>query len=185
LKERSFERVGDIKTIPFKARIIVSTKRDLGQLVKEGKFNEELYYLLKVFMIEIPPLRYRKDAIPQLVVHFINKINKEQSKKIERIPYEIIEKLMRYNWPGNIRELENILYQMVVLSNNELLENKDIPIEENNIHSDNQDRSNLSLHEIEREHINLVLRKVHNNSFEAARILGISVETLSRISGFN
>jgi DNA-binding NtrC family response regulator len=176
---------GELTKIPFRGRIISATNVNMNKLVKEGKFNEELFYRLKVLFIEIPPLRRRKDAIPLLTIHFINNINKDLNKNIRKVPYEVIEKLMKYDWNGNIRELYNILYQAAVLSHNNVLAKENIMISDNMVYSDDRERSSLSLLEVEREHIKLVLDTVNNDMLKAAQILGISLESLNKISGFN
>jgi DNA-binding NtrC family response regulator len=186
LQEREFERVGGEDTIPLKARIIAATNKDLEDLVKKGKFREDLFYRLKVFLIEIPPLRKRKDAIPHFVIHFVNRINKELNKNIRKIPYDVMEMLMKYDWIGNVRELENTLYQAIVLSHSDVLEKENILIRDNVIWRDEHGRSGLSLNDVEKEHIKLVLGKVNNDKQKAAKILGISLATLyTKISSYN
>ncbi|MDR3609221.1 MAG: sigma 54-interacting transcriptional regulator [Ignavibacteriaceae bacterium] len=173
-----------LESVPLKARLIAASSRDLRTLVNEGRFSEELYYRLKILSIKIPPLRKRKDDIPHLVNHFINRINKILNKEIRITPYEVIEMLMRPSWTGNVRELENAIYQAIVLSHSDVLEKQNIRIHDNIINIDDQERSGLSLHEVEREHIQLVLRKVNNDMLKASKILGISLEQLCKISGF-
>lgn len=183
IQEKEFEKVGGEVTIPLKARIIAATNKDLGTLVDQKKFREDLYYRLKVFSIEIPPLRERKEAIPDLVLHFLKKFNKELHKNIRKIPYEVMESLQNYEWIGNVRELENILMQAVVLSKGDVLEKESILLRNqfnHNAFSGNGcDRSKLSLDEIEKEHIKLVLDKVNWNKKAAYTILGITKPTLN------
>ena len=126
LQEREFEKVGGEVTIPMSARVVAATNRNLNELVKEGKFREDLYYRLKVFTIDVPPLRERKDDIPSLVIHFLRKINKDLHKNVKKIPYEVMEMLQNNEWVGNVRELENILLQAVVLSKGDVLENENV-----------------------------------------------------------
>jgi len=106
LQEREFERVGDNRPIRVEVRIISATNKDLRQLVKEGRFGEDLYYRLKVFPILVPPLRDRKDDLPLLVDHFIKKLNRQNNKDIKGCAPEAMKALLQYNWPGNIRELK-------------------------------------------------------------------------------
>jgi two-component system response regulator AtoC len=173
-----------LESVPLRARLIAASSRDLRTLVNEGRFSEDLYYRLKILSIKIPPLRKRKDDIHHLVNHFINRINKILNKEIRITPYEVIEMLMKPSWTGNVRELENAIYQAIVLSHSDVLEKQNIQIHDNIINIDDQERSGLSLYEVEREHIQLVLRKVNNDMLKASKILGISLEQLYKISGF-
>jgi len=111
-----FERVGSSKIRYSNARIIASTNRDLDAMVREGEFRQDLYYRLSVFPIEIPPLRERKQDIPRLVAYFVERMRVRLGKHITRIPQRIIDKLVAYDWPGNIRELENIIERSVIIS---------------------------------------------------------------------
>ena len=111
IQEKEFEKVGGEKTLPMKARLVVATNRNLANFVRIGKFREDLFYRLKVFSIDIPPLRNRKSDLPALVVHFLKKINTELNKNVTIIPFEVMELIQNYDWIGNIRELENTLMQ--------------------------------------------------------------------------
>jgi len=111
-----FERVGSSKSRRSDARIIASTNRDLDAMVREGKFRQDLYYRLSVFPIEIPPLRERKQDIPRLVAYFVESMRARLGKNITRIPQQVIDELVAYNWPGNIRELENIVERSIIIS---------------------------------------------------------------------
>jgi DNA-binding NtrC family response regulator len=179
LQEREFERVGGEVTIPMRARIVTASNRNLEQLVEEGKFREDLYYRLKVFTIDVPPLRERTEDIPSLVVHFIKKINKELHKNVWKIPFEVMEMLQKHEWVGNVRELENTLLQAVVLAKGDVIEKEYILLRERagetNGHSD---QSRLSLAEIEKRHIKLVLDAVEWDKQQASKILGIAKTTL-------
>jgi transcriptional regulator with PAS, ATPase and Fis domain len=179
LQEREFEKVGGEATIPLKARVVTASNRVLEDLVQEGNFRDDLYYRLKVFTIEVPPLRERRDDIPSLVVHFIKKINKELHKNVWKIPYEVMELLQRHEWVGNVRELENTLLQAVVLAKGDVLE-KEYLLLNNYRHqrNDNSDPSRLSLSEIEKKHIKLVLDSVDWDKPQASKILGIAKTTL-------
>jgi Nif-specific regulatory protein len=116
IQEKEFERVGGSESIRVDVRLIAATNRNLEEMVKNGLFRQDLYYRLSVFPILLPPLRERKDDIMPLVMHFIEKIAKNNRKKIVRIASEAISMLMQYNWPGNIRELENIVERAIILS---------------------------------------------------------------------
>ena len=121
LQEREFERVGSAKILRSDARIITATNQNLAQMVAERKFREDLYFRLKVVEIYVPPLRERKPDIPLLVEHLLNKINRDLHRHVTKIPKEVMDVLVQYEWPGNIRELENILTRAVVLSKGDIL----------------------------------------------------------------
>lgn len=128
LQERTFERVGGVKSIQIDVRIVAATNQDLEKAIEEKRFREDLYYRLNVIPIDIPPLRKRKDDIPLLVDHFIDKFNRKKNKKVKGITAEAIAMLLKYYWPGNIRELENLVERMMVLMNNEdMITTEDIP----------------------------------------------------------
>ncbi len=128
LQEREFERVGGNQTIKTDVRVIAATNRDLEKAIKDGAFREDLYYRLNVVSIVIPPLRERKEDIPGLLDFFIKKYGQENKKNISAISTEARDLLMRYSYPGNVRELENIIERAVVLSKRELLTSADLPI---------------------------------------------------------
>ena len=179
LQEREFERVGGEITIPMKARVVSASNKNLADLVHLGKFREDLFYRLKVFTIEIPPLRERKEDIPKLVVHFLKKINKELHKNVWKIPYEVMEMLQTHEWVGNVRELENTLLQAVVLAKGDVMEKEYILIKQNEIViNDDVNKANLSLADIEKSHIKLVLEEVNWDKQIASKILGIAKTTL-------
>jgi len=179
IQEKEFEKVGGDNAVKVKARIITATNKDLEDLVKKGKFRDDLYYRLKVFTINMPPLRTRKDDIPQLVVHFLAKINNELHKNVHIVPYDVMEILQSYNWVGNVRELENILTQAVVLAKSNVL-GKEYLILKGNYDSGKKMelKSLLTLSEMERAHILDILRSLSWNKNRAAKILGISKSTL-------
>ena len=161
----------------MQARIVAATNRSLGDLVRQGKFREDLFYRLKVFTIEVPPLRERKNDISALVIHLLKKINNELHKNVRKIPIEVMEMLQNYDWIGNVRELENILYQAVVLSTDDVLQKENILLRKIVPEGINVD-SDLSLSEIEKMHIEHILKKVNFNKTRACSILKISKPTL-------
>ena len=116
LQEREFERLGGTKTIRIDARLIAATNRDLGAMVDEQKFRQDLFYRLNVFPIRVPPLRERTEDIPLLVRHFVQQFSRRMNKQIDSIPSETMRALVRYDWPGNIRELQNVIERAVILS---------------------------------------------------------------------
>ncbi|MCU7523866.1 MAG: sigma-54-dependent transcriptional regulator [Bacteroidota bacterium] len=181
LQEKEFEKVGGEATIPMRARVVAATNRNLSDLVAKGQFRSDLFYRLQVFTIEVPPLRERKDDIPNLVVHFLMKINKELHKSIKKVPYDVMEMLTNYEWVGNVRELENTLLQAVVLAKGDVLEKEYLLLQNNQqrFQVENPGKANLSLAEIEKEHIKLVLDSVKWNKEKACRILGITRPTLN------
>ncbi len=116
LQEREFERLGGTKTIRSDARLIAATNRDLGAMVDEQKFRQDLFYRLNVFPIRVPPLKERTEDIPLLVRHFVQQFSRRMNKHIDSIPSETMKALVRYEWPGNIRELQNVIERAVILS---------------------------------------------------------------------
>ncbi len=127
LQESEFERVGGIKTISVDVRLIAATNRDLKQLIAEGKFREDLYYRLAVVPIALPPLRERRDDIPLLVRHFVRKYDERLGKRVEGIEDEALQLLMGYSWPGNIRELENLMERSVLFADGPLIQASALP----------------------------------------------------------
>jgi formate hydrogenlyase transcriptional activator len=116
LQEQEFERLGSTRTIRVDVRLVAATNRDLGQMAANGQFRNDLYYRLNVFPIVLPPLRERRDDIPRLVQHFAQKVARRMGRRIETIPTEAMDALVQYPWPGNIRELENVIERAVILS---------------------------------------------------------------------
>src|SRR5437868_1842757 len=121
LQEREVERVGGVRRIPIKARILAATNRELQQEVETGRFREDLYQRLKVVTLALPPLRERLQDIPPLVEHLLVKVNQRLHKNLRKVPREVIEKLQKRSWPGNVRELENVLTRAAVLSQGDML----------------------------------------------------------------
>lgn len=128
LQERTFERVGGNKPINVDIRVIAATNRDLTEMVKEGKFREDLYYRLYVFPIIIPPLRERFCDVIVLAEHFVSKFTKRFGKEIKRISSPVQEMLLAYSWPGNVRELENIIERTIILSEDSTIHGYDLPL---------------------------------------------------------
>ncbi len=181
IQEKEFEKVGDELPVPMRARLIVATNKNLADLVNLGKFREDLYYRLKVFSIEIPPLRDRKSDLPALITHFLRKINTELGKNVTIIPYEVMELLQSCDWVGNVRELENTLMQAVILAKGNVLEKEWVlfgGINQNNNHNPALSDSKMSLAELEKNHIRIVLEEVNWDKREACKILGIAKTTL-------
>ena len=116
LQEREFERLGNSRTFRTNARLVAATNRDLAAMVEEGKFRSDLFYRLNVFPVHVPPLRERTEDIPLLVRHFAQEFSRRMNKQIDTIPSETLQSLSRYHWPGNIRELQNVIERAVILS---------------------------------------------------------------------
>ena len=116
LQEREFERLGGTRTIRSDARLIAATNRDLSAMVDEQKFRQDLFYRLNVFPIRVPPLRERTEDIPLLVRHFVQQFSRRMNKHIDSISSDTMKALVRYEWPGNIRELQNVIERAVILS---------------------------------------------------------------------
>jgi formate hydrogenlyase transcriptional activator len=123
LQEQEFERLGGTRTHQVDVRLVGATNRDLAGMVKRGEFRSDLYYRLNVFPVMLPPLRERREDIPALVTHFVEILSRRMRKQINHIPRETMFALCSYNWPGNIRELQNRIERAVILSNDGVLSN--------------------------------------------------------------
>lgn len=182
IQELEFERVGGETTLPMQARIIAATNKKLEKLIDEGKFREDLYYRLKVFTVQLPPLRERREDIKDLTIHFLTKLNKRFNKNVTKIGDGVIEMLQQHTWPGNVRELENTIMQAIVMSKNDVLEVENIKINQRATEGSqefNQKFELRSLADIEKDYIKRVLDEVRWNKIEASRILEITRPTLN------
>ena len=179
LQEKEFERLGSNKPIPVNVRLVAATNRDLAKMVAEGQFRSDLYYRLRVFPILLPPLRERREDIPLLVRYFVDRHARKLYKKIETIPEETMRALTRWDWPGNIRELENFIERAVILTRGPALR---APLGELYIPEPASPVEDSSLEAKEREHILRVLRetkgKIGGTDGAAAR-LGLIRTTLN------
>jgi len=178
LQEGEFERVGGTQTFKINVRVIAATNRDLEQLSKTGHYRPDLYYRLNVFPIHLPALREREGDIPLLVLYFVRKFAANFGKKIDRIPERMMSALQRYQWPGNIRELEHVIERAMILSEGSELE----PIEWlSPSHGKAAAAKTLTLEEMERQHIVDVLEHTNwrvSGEKGAAKILGLNPTTL-------
>ncbi|MGB9838986.1 sigma 54-interacting transcriptional regulator [Thermovenabulum sp.] len=189
LNEKEILRVGESKPVPVNVRVIAATNVNLERAVEEGRFRKDLYFRLNVFPIYIPPLRERKEDIPLLVEHFIKKYNQEYGRAVESIEKSALKSLMDYDWPGNIRELENVISRAIInmKTGESIIEKKHLPsfvggYFEEKLRIVNSKNLNLPLksliEETEKEAIISALNKTGGNKHEAARILGISIRNL-------
>lgn len=184
LETGTFRRVGDTTDRATDVRIIAATHRDLKAEVEKGTFREDLFYRLSVFPIHLPPLRERREDIPLLVNHFIEEFNRKLHKSIHLIPKQVMDMLIGRDWKGNIRELKNFLYRMMVLSPDDKLAYDptwfDAEAEPNTVVGDETtDEHNFkTLQEVESDYIRYVLKAVSGNQSHAARILGMKRTTL-------
>ncbi len=181
IQELEFEKVGGEASVPMKARIIAATNKDLEELIKQGKFREDLYYRLKVFTINLPPLRERKDDIRDLVVHFLHKLNKRFNKNVVKIGDGVIEMLQEHEWQGNVRELENTILQAIVMSKADVLEKENITLiaRRHSLVEASNEMQFKTLADLEKYHINRVLNDLKWNKVEVARFLDITRPTLN------
>ncbi len=175
LEDRVFYRVGGTQPMEADFRVIAATNRDLDKAIKEGHFREDLFYRLNVISFAMPPLRERKEDIPLLAEHFLRRFSQETNKSIEGIDREAMDEMMMYEWPGNIRELENAVERAVVVGKSTKIQPADLPIFRPEVCA--PVKSN-SLKEIERVHILNVLTENDWNIARSAKILDIDRSTL-------
>ncbi len=176
IESQEFERLGGKETIKVSVRIISATNQDLERKIREKSFREDLYYRLNVVSILIPPLRERKEDILSLVEHFIQKYNQKTGKKIQGITTDAKDILLSYPWPGNIRELENVIERAIVLSRGEAIDKPDLAYL--SVQKAEQFPSDFSLKELEKSQILKVLERTGGNLSQAAELLGIHRNTL-------
>src|SRR5438309_1386115 len=168
LQEKEIVRVGGNQQIKVDFRCIAATNKNLETLVKAGSFRPDLYYRLHVFCIDLPPLRDRREDIPLLVNHFLNKFCMATSRPVPSISAEAMEVLMRHDWPGNVRELENAIERALVVGRGPEIRPADFSLQ-----FQNEVKSGKTLDEIERAHMERILREAEHNLSRAARILDI------------
>jgi len=183
LQEREFQRVGGNQTIQSDVRIISATNRDLGANVKGGGFREDLYYRLNVVAMTIPPLRERKEDVPPLIDHFLKRFATQMGEETREVHTEARDLLLRYDYPGNVRELENIIERAVVIARDSLISSKDLPFTREQIHEhegeENPQRSlKEAVEDMERTMVRRAMDETANHQTKAAEILGISERML-------
>jgi transcriptional regulator with GAF, ATPase, and Fis domain len=175
LQEGEFERLGSPRTIKVDVRVIAATNRDLAAEVEQGRFRRDLYYRLNVFPIQIPPLRERTEEIPQLTWQFVNEFSERMGKRVRRIATRDMEVLKGYDWPGNIRELRNVVEHAMIVSSGEVLE---LELTALAIQRENEP---VTLEEMERRHIQKILKRTSGRikgAGGAAALLGLNPSTL-------
>lgn len=175
IEQREFRRVGGTQLIPITSRIIAATNRDLAKAIQEGKFREDLYYRLNVISVHIPPLRERKEDIPLLVEHFIERFNIEMGKNVDGLAETAMRTLMDYHWPGNARELRNVIERSMVVTKGRMILDTDLSLPQA---PGVQNSRGKSLSEMEKEHIRQVLHDNKWNIIRSAQVLGIDRVTL-------
>ncbi len=175
LQEKSFERLGGTKTIPIDVRLVAATNRNLAQMMGDKLFRSDLYYRLKVFPISTPPLRDRPADIPLLARHFVRKYAAKMGRTVEKIPDETMQALVKWPWPGNIRELENFIERSVILSSGATLRAPLVEIRPDTAPA----ASGATLEQVEREYIIRVLRECEGVVTAAATRLGLHRTTLN------
>ena len=176
LDSGEFRRLGSNKTLRVDVRLIAATNKEMKEVVKNGDFREDLYYRLNVINITIPPLRERKEDIPELAEHFLRKYGKKMGKQIDGFKPGATEILNNYPWPGNARELENVVERGVILCDNSMIGLEDLSISAPR--AETEMSANPSLEEIEKDYILRVLRENGGNQSKASQILGIDRKTL-------
>jgi DNA-binding NtrC family response regulator len=182
LQEREFERLGGTKTIKVDVLLVAATNRDLRAALEQGTFREDLYYRLNVVPISIPPLRDHPEDIPYLVDHFVERFARESGKTFTGITPAAMRVLEEFHWPGNIRELENIIERAVALSNGPVLDAADIHLDVSRTRAASAAGAfppeGLTLEQFEDEIIREALRRANGNKSQAARLLGLSRNAL-------
>jgi DNA-binding NtrC family response regulator len=174
LETRDFSRVGGTSVISSDFRIIVATNTRLESEVAEGRFRQDLLYRLNVYVIEIPPLRERREDIPLLVEYYLNRFNQAYHRAIEGVSEKAMLALGGYDWPGNVRELVNVMERAVITCRENMITTKDLPFDVGS----ELNLSSFNLKEVERFYISMALEKSNNNKTHASELLGISRKTL-------
>jgi DNA-binding NtrC family response regulator len=178
LQERRFYRVGGNQELEIDVRIIAATNKDLAEEVRQGRFREDLYYRLNVIEVRLPPLRERREDIPLLAEHFVQRISSELGKDISGISAAALNLLIAHDWPGNVRELENVIERAIVTCRNGMLDERDFAWLPRAGQPQNWDVPDVPLGELERKAIVAALKRKNGNVKEASAALGIDRSTL-------
>ncbi|HEY6844542.1 MAG TPA: sigma 54-interacting transcriptional regulator, partial [Thermoanaerobaculia bacterium] len=183
LQEREIEKLGGRRKIPIDVRILSATHRGLEEMIEHGEFRQDLYYRLKVVEIVLPPLRERKEDIPKLVRFFLDKYAKREGLRDVRITQDALQKLMRYPFPGNVRELENLIEGALALTTDPVIDSGDLLLPETAASTGGEELSAdlPKLDELERRYVSRVLAFTGGNMSKAAKILGVDRKTLYRM----
>jgi transcriptional regulator with PAS, ATPase and Fis domain len=177
LEERAFRRVGGSADIHVDVRVIAATNRDLEEAVREGKFREDLYYRLNVMRIELPPLRERRGDIPVLTKYFVDSFNTEFRKNVKGLTAAAEQLMVRYTWPGNIRELKNAVERAMLLAESDRLEESDFPLlgmRRQVVAGFELPADGVDLETLERDLVRQALRRTGGNQTKAAALLGLN-----------
>jgi len=184
LQEETFERLGSNKTIKVDVRIIAATNKDLSAMVKQGRFREDLYWRLNVISLQLPALKDRREDVPNLVQHFINRFSHKNAKDMKGIESKAMEILLGYEWPGNVRELENVIERSVVLDRDGIIGADDLPSELQSASIPAMESVTIPLgtpmEEVERILMEETLKRTKGDKGLASKLLGISTRTLYR-----
>ena len=184
IQAHEFVEVGGSQPIQTDIRLITASNKDLREAVADGTFRADLYYRVAVVMIQLPPLRERREDIPQLVRHFLERFSTVHRRTVPTITPQALEILTSYNWPGNVRQLENCIEQAVVLANEEVIDVDVLSLDHRETKKmaghHEAAQAGLTLREVEQEHILRTLHAVNGHRTRAARLLGISRRTLYR-----
>jgi two-component system, NtrC family, response regulator AtoC len=190
LEDQTFRRVGGVKDISVNVQVVASTNRDLETAAKEGKFREDLFYRLAVVPIQIPPLRERREDIPELVEHFLQRYNTQFRKRVREVSPDGMKMMMNYSWPGNIRELKNAIERAMILADKERIEVEHLPIRIADPSTANSlpravgsgvvrlPAEGAGLEDIEKRLLEQALQYAHGNKTKASKLLRISRDTL-------
>ncbi|MFC2171884.1 sigma-54 interaction domain-containing protein [Acidobacteriota bacterium] len=182
IQEKEFTRVGGVKPLKTDIRIVASTNRDVASMVQDGSFRQDLYYRLRVVQILIPPLRKRTEDIPILAEHFLKKYALRYNRPAQAFDKVAMDMLKTYSWPGNVRALEHVVEQAVVMTNKEVIRGRDIVIEEPSIEQEeNSWNYKRALNEFNQDFLLRALAMTGGNKRETARLLGISHAKLYRM----
>jgi transcriptional regulator with PAS, ATPase and Fis domain len=181
LQAREFEPLGSNRVQKVDVRIIAATNRDLEKMVREGRFRDDLYYRLNVFPVVLPPLRERLEDLPALADHFLKKYGEKNRRRVTSLAPEALQALQQYHWPGNIRELENVIERGVIVCQGEVLGPEDLPpaLQSRGGWLGGDDATEPGLPELERQLIRRTLERVAGQRQQAAEILGISLDELN------
>ncbi|HTQ56085.1 MAG TPA: sigma-54 dependent transcriptional regulator [Bryobacteraceae bacterium] len=181
LQEREFERLGSNVTRRIDVRVVAATNQDLRAALEQGTFREDLYYRLNVVPMNIPPLRERKEDIPFLAQHFVEKLGPDTGNRVKSLTDPAIDKLMSYHWPGNVRELENVIERSLVMCSHGQLDAADIKLEmapRSRAQTDHFLPEGMTLDQYEQDLIREALRRADGNKSQAARLLGLTRNAL-------